>query len=617
MCGIAGFIDSSLSISDGGKLLDTMLGKIAHRGPDARGVFNDGAVWLGHNRLSIIDLSNEANQPFHFENFIIIFNGEIYNYIEIKKELQQLGISFRTQSDTEVIVASYKMWGADCVKKFMGMWAFVIYDKQKKEIFCSRDRFGIKPFYYIIDGEKFYFASEYKALKQSPVFKNDLNVNQISRGLQMGWVCYNDETYFEKIKSLPAATNLQLHTVNCKLQTFRYWDIETGKYSSLSFEEKKNKFYELLAESVRMHMRADVPVASCLSGGLDSSSIVSMVQHQNKNFPYKTFSIYYEGKNDVDERPYVKEVIKKYPSVEPFYFSPTEKDIQEHFHNALYHADVPCTGSSFMSQYFLMKLIASQKIKVVLDGQGADEYLAGYMHTYYRLVADLLRKMKLIKAISLTRETTKVQGKKFMPHFIKSLLSTFNSEQSLYSIEYFNYFPFLVNEGSSPSERSGGATPFNLEIKEGSKTDNFLYHLIFNSSLPSLLHYEDRNSMAFSIESRVPFLDHRLVEFCFSLLNDDKANGIFTKWIMRHALKDILPHDIAWRKDKKGFVTPGESKWLRGPLKHLTETDFSNLDFLDKQKTKNILAEYRNGNNSKATIVWRLGTLNYWAKNFT
>lgn len=609
MCGIAGFIDSSLSTNDGGKLLNSMLEKIAHRGPDARGIFNDEFVWLGHNRLSIIDLSNEANQPFHFENLSIIFNGEIYNYIEIKRELHQLGISFRTQSDTEVIVAAYKMWGADCVKKFMGMWAFVIYDKQKKEIFCSRDRFGIKPFYYIFEGDKFYFASEYKALKQSPVFKNDFNLSQISRGLQMGWVCYNDETYFEKIKSLPPAHNLQFQTSNFKLQTSRFWDIETGKYSSLTFEEKKNKFYELFAESVRMHMRADVPVASCLSGGLDSSSIVSMVQYQNKNFPYKTFSIYYDGKNDVDERPYVKEVIKKYPSVEPFYLSPAEKDIQEHFHNALYHSDVPCTGSSFISQYFLMKLIASQKIKVVLDGQGADEYLAGYMHTYYRLVADLLKKFKLLKAFSLTRETTKVQGKKFMPHFIKSLLSTFNSEQSLYSIEYFNYYPFLT-------ENKSATAPFNLKQMEGSKTDNFLYHLIFNTSLPSLLHYEDRNSMAFSIESRVPFLDHRLVEFCFSLLNEDKANGIFTKWIIRHALKDILPHDIAWRKDKKGFVTPGENKWLRGPLKHLVEIDFSGLDFLDKKKIKNIVDEYNKGDNSKAIMMWRLGTLNYWMKSF-
>ncbi|MEP7169769.1 MAG: asparagine synthase (glutamine-hydrolyzing) [Bacteroidota bacterium] len=612
MCGIAGFIDSSLSSTDAQSVLGKMLISIAHRGPDARSSYSDESLHLGHNRLSIIDLSEQANQPMHYDDCVMIFNGEMYNYLEVRKKLIEKKYFFKTQSDTEVVLAAYKEWGSDCVKEFIGMWAFVIWDKNKKELFASRDRFGIKPFYYILEGNKFYFGSEYKALKQSPLFKNDLNLDQISRGLQMGWVCYNDETYFEKIKSLPAATSLKLQTSNFKLQTFKYWDIETGKYSELSFDEKKEKFLSLFTDSIKLHMRSDVPVASCLSGGLDSSAIVSMVQELNPGMKYKSFSIFYEGKDDVDERPFIYEVIKKYPAVEPYYFSPTDMDVEESFHHALFHADVPCTGSSFISQYFLMKLIGQHKIKVVLDGQGSDEYLAGYMHTFYRVIADLLKAGNVLGAINLTSQINKKLNSSFtktFSHFGKSLLSVFNNEQSLYSFEYKNYHPFLSNVPSSK-------IPFQLEKQNGNNTDNFLYQLIFNTSLPSLLHYEDRNSMAFSVESRVPFLDHRLVEFAFQLKTNDKANKTETKYILRKSLHGILPESIENRKDKKGFVTPGENKWLRGPLKHLLEINFNKVDFLKKEIAIKILNDYKSGDNSKAILVWRMAVLNYWVKNF-
>lgn len=613
MCGIAGFVDYSLQGESAQRALTKMLDAIAHRGPDARGIFFDGATCLGHNRLSIIDLSDEANQPFHYGELLIIFNGEVYNYLEIKNELQQLGVIFRTQSDTEVIVAAYQKWGSDCVEKFVGMWAFVIYDKLKQVLFASRDRFGIKPFYYIIQGRKFYFASEYKALKQTPVFSNDININQVSRGLQMGWVCYHDETYFERIKSLPAACNLELSIDSGLITVAKYWDIETAKYSDLAFDEKKEKFLALFSDSIKLHMRSDVPTASCLSGGLDSSAIVSMVQHQNPGMKYKSFSVYYEGKGDVDERPFINEVISKYPSIEPYYISPSDKDVKESFHHALYHSDVPCTGSSFISQYFLMKLIGKHKIKVVLDGQGSDEYLGGYMHTFYRIVADMIRSGNFLGAISLTHEINNMFNSSVsqtISHFGKSVLSSFCREQTLYGVEYENYFPFMLN--TSP-----GKIPFELKEQKGNRTDNFLYHLLFTTSLPSLLHYEDRNSMAFSIESRVPFLDHRLVEFAFNMNTYDKVNRTETKYILRQALHGILPEAIEKRSDKKGFVTPGENKWLRGTLKHLLEDSFNRLYFLDKKKTKMIIEDYKKGNNKNALLVWRLATLNYWVKNLT
>lgn len=611
MCGIAGFYDLNLSSVFVDNTINNMLEAIAHRGPDARGVWVHEGLAMGHNRLSIIDLSDEANQPLFYNQFTIVFNGEVYNYLEIKKELLGLGFEFKTQSDTEVVLAAYQQWGKDCVNRFMGMWAFVIFDKNTKTIFASRDRFGIKPFYYIFDNGRFYFGSEYKALKQSPLFKNDLNYHQVSRGLQLGWLCYEDETYFDKIKSLPAAHNLSLQLAGSSLHLEKYWTLETGNYSTLSFNDKKDLFRQKFEESVDLHMRADVTVGSCLSGGLDSSAIVSMVQQLHPGTAYKSFSIYYDGDGDVDERYFIKEVLKKYPSIEPFYKMPTNNEIEESFHKAIFHADVPATGSSFISQYFLMKLIGENNIKVVLDGQGSDEYLAGYMHSFYRLIGDDFKRVSLMSAITKTNniaEQLQLSVAKKVSHFAKSFLTVFNDEQSLYALEYKKYLPFLAKDTAT--------VPFQLKKCAGNRLDSFLNQLLFTTSLPSLLQYEDRNSMAFSIESRVPFLDHRLVEFAFTLKNEDKINGTETKYILRKALSNIMPDEITNRKDKKGFVTPGENKWLRGPLKHLLEIDYSQLDFLQTTKVKTLVDEYVKGDNSNAVLVWRIATLNYWIKNF-
>ncbi|MBL0070352.1 MAG: asparagine synthase (glutamine-hydrolyzing) [Bacteroidetes bacterium] len=606
MCGIAGILDQTQPSSDNSRLLDQMLHIQHHRGPDDTGIWNDDHIFLGHNRLSIIDLTEAANQPMHYKNFTMVYNGEIYNYVEIKQLLLQKGHQFHTHSDSEVILHAYEEWGSACVNHFVGMWAFVIYNKTTKELFVSRDRFGIKPFYYIHTGSTFYFASEIKTLKASPHFKNDLNINQVARGLQMGWLGYNDETYFKYVKALPAACNLFYSDGKVKVE--QYWKPETGKYANLSFDEKKTRFYELFADSIKIHLRSDVPVGSCLSGGLDSSAIVAMVQKISEGLPYKSFSIYYEGKGDVDERPFINEVLKKYPHVDPVYFSPTDDDVRNHFDKAAYHLDAPSSGSSFISQYFLMKLISESGIKVVLDGQGSDEYLAGYMHSFYRLIGGMLQKAKLADAITETFAVNKRIGNsgiKTISHFGKSMLSTMKHEQYLYDFEFKNYYPFLVSANIDDPA-------FQLDKVPGSKLDNFLYHLLFTTSLPSLLQYEDRNSMAFSVESRVPFLDHRLVEFAFTLADEDKIKQQDTKYILREALKPLLPEAIYARKDKKGFVTPGESKWLRGPLKHLVENHRKLPDFTDKSKVKQIFKDYKDGDNSKAVLVWRLAVLGEW-----
>ncbi len=609
MCGIAGILGSTRSTDLTNDLVKQMLGIQSHRGPDATGVWSAGGVSLGHNRLSIIDLSDSANQPMVVGDLVMVYNGEVYNYLEIRKELEGLEHRFSTQSDSEVIIHAYQEWGAACVNRFVGMWAFAIWDVKRNRLFASRDRFGIKPFHYIFRSGELHFASEIKTLRLSPLYGDSLNLNQVARGLQMGWICYHDETYFECVKSIPAGHNLVFE--NGRIDITRYWEVSGFEKHDLSYGEKVSMFKDLFFQSIKQHLRSDVPVASCLSGGIDSSSIVSSIATLNPDAPYNTFSIYYEGKGDVDERPFVNEVLGKFPKINPFYFQPSESDVAEVFDHALYHCDLPATGSSFISQYFLMRLISQNGIKVVLDGQGADEYLGGYMHTYYRLIGSMLKSMNISGALRTTKSVNRQIGSGFgksITHFGKSMLSGLMSEQALYRTEFSNYYPFLINERFSKE-------PFELSEKGASKVDCFLNNLLFTTSLPSLLHYEDRNSMAFSIESRVPFLDHRLVEFAFKLYDSERIDGLSTKRILRDAMRGVIPDAIYDRRDKKGFVTPGESKWLRGPLRFLTDGLENRLpDFIDKQKAFSLIDSYRKGRNDQATLVWRLAVFCYWMR---
>lgn len=608
MCGIAGFYDDQIPSEGQPSLLEKMLHAISHRGPDARGVFIKDSLALGHNRLSIIDLSEEGNQPMHRGEFTIVYNGEVYNYREIRDELIKDNFIFRTQSDTEVILAAYEKWGQSCVQRFVGMWAFVIHDRVRNLLFCSRDRFGIKPFHYILNEKRFYFGSEYKALFPSPLFKGKLNEQQIFRGLQLGWTACYDETYYSDIRTLPEAHNLVFDLSKGSITVSRYWDIDTSRQSDLSSRDYSEQFAAMFMDSLRLHMRSDVEVGACLSGGLDSSSIVSGISKEFPDTHLKTFTVYYEGRGEVDERPWVHEVLKKNPSVDPFYFTPSGAEIRDEFDKALWHADVPLTASSPVSQYFVMKLAASKGIKVVLDGQGSDEMLGGYMHSFYRLIGGFMRKFSFGSAFAELNTHSNLQGfdaKKRIDLLAKSTLAGFRSEKQLYEMEYFRYLPFLATSNSSV---------IKMEDKPGTRLNQFLYQLTFASSLPTLLQFEDRNSMAFSIESRVPFLDHRLVEFVFSLPDEAKIYRGVTKKVLRDGLTGILPEAIAQRRDKKGFVTPGEVKWLRGPLSHLLDQNFNDIPFLKQDVVKKVLGDFRAGQNRHANLVWRLAVLRRWMR---
>jgi asparagine synthase (glutamine-hydrolysing) len=324
----------------------------------------------------------------------------------------------------------------------------------------------------------------------------------------------------------------------------------------------------------------------------------------------KSFTIYFEEEGDIDERPFANAVVSKYKNIEPYYFSPSANEIGDAFEKVAYHADVPVLGSSYMSQYFLMKLAKQNGVTVVLDGQGSDEYLGGYLHSFYRLLASQIKNIRpaeFLQTFSNHTERENFTSKRKLDILLKSAASLFNDEKGIYNLEY-NQYSYLFNSKHS----------LQIERKSNDKLDDFLYHLLFETTLQTLLHFEDRNSMAFSLESRVPFLDHRLVEFAFELRNEDKINNkAETKYILRESLKSILPQAIYERKDKKGFVTPGEVKWLNKPLRHLLDINFSNLEFLNTTNAKKILDDYKKGDLSNAKMVWKIASINHWIQKNT
>jgi asparagine synthase (glutamine-hydrolysing) len=609
MCGIAGMVDGRSTADEKAELIGRMLKSINHRGPEASSFFIEDQICLGHNRLKIIDLSEEANQPFHYEGLVIAFNGEIYNYIELKVTLQKAGHQFRTSSDTEVLCAAYMEWGENCVDRFIGMWSFALWDKQRNKLFCSRDRFGIKPFYFYQIGESMWFGSEIKALKLIHGFNFELNTAQLNRGLAFGWVENEEQTAYKHLKTLPAAHNLVWE--NNRITIKQYWDIDLQniKKSSLTWEEKKETFKSLFMDSVKLHSRSDVANGICLSGGLDSSAIASAFCNLYPETKIKSFTIFFEGAGKVDERPFVREVVKKYPNVVPYYYEPKANDVADLWHSAAYQSDVPVWGSSHLAGFFVMRLAKENGVTVVNDGQGADEYLGGYLHSIYRILGTKISSGRFGQALNLLNGVASREnfssGKK-LDFLAKGIASAFSDEDMMLQLEYRKYQPLLQDEMS-----------IHVAKKPGSKLDNFLYHLIFNTTLQPILYFEDRKSMQYSIESRVPFLNHQLIEFAFSLTDEDRISPkAETKYILRESVKDILPYDIYARKDKKGFVTPGEVEWLNGPLKHLLDIDYKKMDWINAQVAKKTVDEYKAGNIKNAALVWRIACLDYWLKNF-
>jgi len=556
MCGIAGiynFNNETVQLTE----LKKMTEAIAHRGPDGEGqwISEEGKIGLGHRRLSIIDLSESANQPLHYiERYSIVFNGEIYNYLELREDLIANGYSFNTHSDTEVLSALYDFRGHECLQLLDGMFAFAIWDKSKEELFCARDRFGEKPFYYSLQNDQLFFASEMKAIWAAGV-KKVPNENRIFRLLAYNTMQDSNDmksTFFESIFILKPSHYMVLKN-NSLSEQKRYWDIDLTKKSTLSYEDATQEFKRLFDLSVSRRLRSDVPIGSSLSGGLDSSSIVCTIEHLKENTQQqKTFSARFEGFIK-DEGEYI-DVVNKKAKTEAHSVFLNEKMLEDVFDKVAFHQEEPFGSKSILAQYHVMKLAKENDVTVLLDGQGADEYLSGYPTFYTNYFSSLRKKNKseFEKQLGIYKEHYNIDFQISKLFFIDVLFPKLR-----------NHYRTFRNFIKSPAH----FRQFSPEYYKKHKKHNFksavysdlntaLYHATLTEGLSTLLRYADRNSMANSREVRLPFLNHELVEFVFSLPDDYKIRSAWTKAILRNSMNEILPESICWRKEKVGFEPP-------------------------------------------------------------
>ncbi|MCI0450577.1 MAG: asparagine synthase (glutamine-hydrolyzing) [Chlorobi bacterium] len=605
MCGISGIFDFNGKRVDK-FLLEEMNRITRHRGPDGNGVFAEGNVGLASNRLAIIDLREISNMPLYDteSRYVIVFNGEIFNYIEVRNELLQKGHKFKTDSDTEVIVNAYKEWGEECLHKLNGMWAFAIWDKKEKTLFCSRDRYGIKPFYYYKDTNRLIFASEIKQILYCGVDKS-VNDEIIYDYLIFHFIDHNEQTFFKHILKLQAGYKLTIK--NGKMTAARWYNLPENN-NMTDTRNLYSDFYNLLYDSVRLRLRSDVEVGSCLSGGLDSSAIVctmhDILHNEGKPEIQKTYTACYDDPL-IDERPFVEEVIKQTNSTK-YYLFPDVKTFLNDLDSLTYHQDEPYTGATVFAQWCVFKKIHETGIKVVLDGQGSDEILLGYFSFFpFHLKRNMLNPLKFITEFAKGVSTTQLGLNKFTQNFIY-----FNTGFVRYRHVMSSSRSFINQSFVSSHNRKD---VFNEMIATSGLQSNRLSNL-WNISLPSLLRYEDKNSMAFSVEARLPFLDHRLVEFIFSIPLNKLIHKGWTKHVLRESLKGKIPEDIRMRKGKLAFSVP-QKKWMNEISDYLIET-FSNDFRAGKYIDKNRIIKIIKSGNYNDKFIYRAFALEKWMKVF-
>ena len=612
MCGICGFNRKDEN------LCKSMIDTLKHRGPDDEGFYFDENVSLGHRRLSIIDLAL-GHQPIYNEDksICIVYNGEIYNYKEIRKELENKH-KFYTNSDTEVIIHAYEEYSFECVKKFNGMWAFCIYDKNKNLLFLSRDRFGIKPLYYHFDGKNFIFASEIKAILQHNV-KRIPNDMLIFDCLFYNIVDHTNETFFKGINKVPKGNSAIFNIKEKTLKMEKYWEIKVHKEDNENTSTSVNKMDEIkdiFFDSVKLRLRSDVPVGSCLSGGIDSSSIVCAVAKLTdgeNTHNLNTFSAVFPGK-EIDESKYIEAVVEN-TSVKPNFVSPSGEKLMKDLMDLIYYQEEPLPGVEVYTQFQVMKLAREKGLKVLLDGQGGDEILAGYLYFFGYYFKELLKKGELLTLI------------KEMMYYYKKHKRFYEIGMMLYLFLPYSFKRYIFKRENKYVNKSfinkylKKSTYFRDFIDANSLNDSLLKH--FEYKLEHLLKYEDRNSMAFSIETRLPFLDYRLVEFLFSLQSSLKIKNGETKFIFREAMKGILPNEILERQDKLGFATP-VNEWIKLPevsefIENIINSkSFEKRGYFDVNYIKKLFhnKDKRRFIWSNCEFIWKVVLLELWFRMF-
>lgn len=614
MCGIAGIVYKGGRQEDVMDAVRRMIGLQRHRGPDGEGFYDSAGVSLGHCRLAIIDLSDRGHQPMSTpeKRFWITFNGEIYNYLELAEELRVLGYQFNGQSDTEVLLNAYRCWGEGCLHRLRGMFAFAIWDNKERRLFAARDRLGIKPFHYCVDGQgRMVFASELKALLE---FVPERRPNSRLARDYLAWSLLDHdaaETMIDKIKRLPPAHAMSW-TQGTGLRIWSYWRLDVNEELETPRAQRSvliREFYERFHETISLHLRSDIPVGTSLSGGLDSSSIVCVVKTELERRDawqddwQHTFSACFEEPS-LDERPYIEAVAEATGCRTHFVF-PDGQRLSEELDTWIWHQDEPVFSTNIYAHYCVARLARDHGIKVLLDGQGADELLAGYRKFILVYIRQLFtaghygragqEAMAFFCSPEILRTSRLVDGRRY---FLKSQPREVT----------------LLWPGDTTPPRS---TTLGLGNSLGRRLEADMTQF----SLPVLLRYEDRNTMAFGIESRVPFVDHTFVEWLSTLPADMRLSNGWTKHILREALVNVLPGLVRSRKSKLGFLTP-QSKWLAGPLagwlRQILESPRHLGEVVDLGGVRKLLAGYIKGERSPSidAILLRLALYEAWACQF-
>ncbi len=558
-----------------------------------------------------------------------MYNGEIYNYLEIRSELEACGYRFNSSTDTEVLLAAYTHWGSECLHHFNGMWAFVIYDTQEQKFFIARDRFGVKPLYYWFSSQGFLaIASEIKAFTVLPGWNPRVNGPRVYDYLVSNLLDHTSETLFTGVYQLLGgeAAEFCVGDLDTVLPVYRWYHLEPGRFSG-TFDEAVTEFKRLLQDSVRLRLRSDVPGGSCLSGGLDSSSIVCLAndllaREQREDFQ-KTFSACSDVKR-YDEREYIDEVVNA-RNIEAHYTYPSFRGLLEQLDEIIWHQDEPFKTTSIYAQWQVFQLAADHGVKVLLDGQGADEQLCGYLWFLGCRYADQFHNMEWtrlwrdIKAVKSRHGLSELQslsmmGYYLLPSFIRQIVQPYAMADRVRP-SWTN--AHILSTCCEPKRRTDRLSL--MQSASLTTTQSTALAQMLCVSLPSLLHWEDRNSMAHSVESRVPFLDYRLVEHVMSLPEEFRIHEGVTKRVLREAMRGILPGRVRMRMDKLGFCT-AEEHWIRHEdpkiFRQLLKEAAQDSKGILKSETLDKLDQMITGEEPINTFLWRWIFFGRWMRIF-
>jgi len=599
MCGINGFNWSDPA------LLKKMNSVTKNRGPDDEGEYDDKTVSLGHSRLSIIDLSPKGHQPMcnEDETIWLTYNGEIYNFFEIKEDLIKAGHIFKSHTDSEVIIHAYEQYGMECLNRFNGMWAFCLYDKKRDLLILSRDRFGVKPLYYHIAEGKIIFSSMISALLTHKVErKPDMSV--IMEYLAFNLLNHDTRTFFKDIWSLEPGSFLIFNLHSTEVSIKKWYQIK--QHPAVTVPE----LTQLFIQSVRSRTVADVPIGSCLSGGIDSSAIVCTLDTMI-NQPFFTYSLIFPGKK-IDESRYMKEV-GKHTKIQQQFTTLSRNNFLNDLPDFIKAQEEPTTGLSVYGQYCIMRLAYENKAKVLLDGQGGDEIFAGYTYYFSYYYFELLKKGRIITLLKEMRSYRK-NFKDYYPHqFLCFMLLPAKIQNYVYKNYLLTWLNYDLLYESAVNKSDPRCKPMTLH--------KALVLTLLNTAIPHLLRYEDKNSMRWSIETRVPFLDFNLVETAMSIPTQEKIQQGKTKIIFKEAIKNLIPEMILQRKDKIGFETPVDEFFRDPQIREFCETIFFSEPFKSRPywNWREVERHYNRHLEGKANIgdtLWKWINLEIWLREF-